>query len=76
MQSGYGLHLVHISERIDGRIPDLAEARKEVLREWSAEGRKQANEAFYEMLRERYKVTVVRPAAGTSSQVSAAEVVK
>ena len=62
IQSGFGLHLVHVSERIDGRVPELAEVREAVEREWSAEARKKANEAFYEMLRERYTVTIARSA--------------
>ena len=70
--SGFGLHLVHISERIDGSVPAFAEVRETVLREWSAEARKKANEAFYEMLRERYTVTVIRPVATSSSQVASA----
>ena len=59
--SAFGLHLVHISERIDGRAPELFEVREAVTREWSAEERKKTNETFYDMLRERYTVTIVRP---------------
>jgi len=59
--SGYGAHLVYISERIEGRTPSLDEVRDVVEREWSSAKRKEANEAFYEALRERYKVTVERP---------------
>jgi len=71
--SGFGLHLVYISERIEGSVPELDEVRETVLREWSAEARKKANEAFYEMLRERYTVTIVRPVTTDSSQVALAE---
>lgn len=71
--SGFGLHLVFLSERIDGRVPGLAEVRDAVVREWSAEERKKANEALYEMLRERYTVTVVRPVTVPSPQVAMAE---
>lgn len=71
--SGFGLHLVHIGERIDASIPKLAEVRDSVLREWSAVERTKANEAFYEMLRERYTVTIARSATTPSSQVALAE---
>ena len=74
--SGFGLHLVHISHRTNGKAPALAEVREAVLREWSAAKRKQANEAFYEALRARYKVTVVRPTTTTSAQVDMTETVK
>ena len=56
--SGFGLHLVNISERSDGRIPDLESVRDAVFRDWSFEMRKEANKAFYESLRKRYEVTV------------------
>ena len=56
--SGFGLHLVKISERFDGEIPDLDSVREAVFRDWSSEKRKQTNELFYETLRKRYEVTV------------------
>ena len=71
--SAYGLHLVHISERIDSRVPELTEVREVVAREWSAAERKKVNEAFYEMLSERYTVTIVWPAPTSSSNVALAE---
>ncbi len=74
--SGFGLHLVHISHRTNGKAPALAEVRKAVLREWSAAKRKQANEAFYEALRARYKVTVVRPTTPAVPQADVTETVK
>ena len=74
--SGFGLHLVHISEHIDGRVPGLVEVREAVVREWIAKERKKANEAFYEMLRERYTVTIVGSATASSSQDAATEMEK
>lgn len=59
--SGFGLHLVYISESIEGDISRLGEVRDQVFRDWSARKRKQFNEAFYEKLRERYKVTIETP---------------
>ena len=56
--SGFGLHLVYISERIDGEIPRLHEVRDQVFRDWASERRKQTNEAIYEELRKRYTVKV------------------
>ncbi len=57
VRSGFGLHLVNVIERVDGEIPPLSEIRNIVLRDWSAQNRKETNEAFYEALRSRYKVT-------------------
>ncbi len=70
VRSSYGLHLVHIEERIDGKKPDLAEVREAVQREWAAVKRKQSNEAFYEMLRERYTITVASPKGVTVAEVA------
>ena len=68
--SGFGLHLVHISERIDGEVPELAEVRDIVLREWTAIKRTETNEAFYQMLRDRYKVTIEKSGALSSLRLS------
>lgn len=59
--SGYGLHLVFVQERTDARLPPLTEIRDTVLYELLAERRTQANQAFFEKLRERYDVIVERP---------------
>lgn len=58
--SGYGLHLVYIKARSDAWLPPLAEIRDSVLYEVLAERRQQANQAFFESLRERYDVVVER----------------
>lgn len=70
IRSGYGLHLVHISKRVDGEIPALDAVRNAVFRDWSAQQREQANTAFYDALRKRYRVTVANPTAATNSQLS------
>ncbi|UCB54392.1 MAG: peptidyl-prolyl cis-trans isomerase [Thiotrichales bacterium] len=56
--SGYGLHLVYIKQRSESWLPPLAEIRDSVMYEFLAERRQQANQAFYETLRERYEVIV------------------
>ncbi len=56
--SGFGLHLVRIDERIDGELSKLNDVRELVIRDWASVKRKQTNEAFYETLRKRYKMTV------------------
>jgi len=76
LTSGYGLHLVYISKRINGKIPDLAEVREAVQREWTAAKRKQSNEAFYEALRKRYTITVASPKGMTAPRVAMVEVAK
>ncbi len=58
VRSSYGLHLVYVGERIEGRDPELAEVRKEVEREWTAKRRRELKEETYKKLRQRYMVTI------------------
>ena len=58
IRSGFGLHLVYIDQRVEGRSPELDKVRNLVLRDWALQKRKQINEAFYETLRKRYEVKV------------------
>ena len=61
VESGYGVHLVFVSERTEGRAPALAEVRDAVRREWANARRLEANEKFYQELLKRYTVTIERP---------------
>ena len=45
--SSYGLHLVFVRERIEGRDPELSEVREEVEREWTAKRRREFKEETY-----------------------------
>jgi hypothetical protein len=65
IESAYGLHLVYVRERVDGRIPALAEVREAVQREWLTARRKAVNEQFYQHLRARYTVIVEQPHAAS-----------
>lgn len=62
VESGYGWHLVKIVDRTVTRPPELAEVRNAVHREWSNARRMAANEAFYQKLLGRYRVTIEQPA--------------
>jgi hypothetical protein len=59
--SGYGVHLVYVSERTPARIPELAEVRDAVRREWANARRVEANETFFRSLLQRYTVTIEHP---------------
>ena len=61
VESGYGAHLVLVSERTEGRMPTLAEVRDDVRREWANSGRLELNEKFYQELLKRYTVTIESP---------------
>ena len=69
--SGYGAHLVLVRQRIPGSVPALQEVRDAVRREWQSKARRDANEAVYQKLRDRYRV-VVEDAAGAPAGTVAA----
>ena len=61
LESGYGIHLVFVHERVEGRIPTLEEVRGTVQREWESTTRHEAKERFYQQLRDHYTVRVEYP---------------
>jgi hypothetical protein len=61
VESGLGMHLVYVSKRTSGRIPQLDEVRDAVRREWANDYRVEANEKFYQGLLKHYTVTVELP---------------
>lgn len=61
IESAYGLHLVYVSERVDGEIPAFDEVSDVVTREWTSEKRKEGKQLFYDSLRKRYTVTIEKP---------------
>jgi hypothetical protein len=65
--SGYGLHLVLVIDRVESRMPTLAEARPLVEREFTSDRRTRALNGMYTTLLERYRVVIEKPVdAGTA----------
>lgn len=60
--SGYGLHLVWLSEKTPGAGPAFEDVRQKVKDDWVYVQRAAANEAIYRRLLERYEVVVQPPA--------------
>jgi PPIC-type PPIASE domain len=58
VRSGFGLHLVRISQRQSGYLPALEEARKAVTREWENSQREEALANNYVRLRKQYDVVI------------------
>jgi hypothetical protein len=58
VESGYGVHLVLVEERAEGRLPGLAEVRDAVRREWTNARRLESNEKFFESLLKNYQVVI------------------
>jgi hypothetical protein len=63
IESGYGLHLVQVTGRVEGRLPELSEVRDAVEREWRTAQRKERSDALFRSLLARYTVVVEPPAA-------------
>ena len=56
--SGYGLHLVHVGERMEGRAAKYEEIRDRLLDSYNRVRRQRANEALYRNLADRYEVLI------------------
>ena len=67
IESAFGVHLVFVSQRKEGRVPALTEVRDAVRREWDEARRLEAKEKSYREMLARYTVTVetVEPVAAT-----------
>jgi hypothetical protein len=62
--SALGGHLVMVTEREEGRMPQLAEVRSEVEREWLAVRSQELKDAAYKRLRDGYDVIFDQLPAG------------
>lgn len=58
VRSTFGLHLVEIASRTDGRAATLAEARPEIARDLLQARSEAAQEAYYRGLRDKYVVRI------------------
>jgi PPIC-type PPIASE domain len=72
IRSGYGLHVVFVRERRDGRLPSLADVRPQVERELIADRRRRHLDEMYTRFLQRYHVVVekrgeIPPAAQDTS---------
>ena len=63
VESGYGVHIVFLSERTEGRPLPLDDVREAVRREWTNAQRSKAAAQFYEALLRKYAVTIIMPPA-------------
>ena len=58
VESGFGLHLVNLSEKVGAHVPALDQVRAEVERDLLRARTEQANAMLYEHLRSNYRVRV------------------
>ncbi|MCZ6715656.1 MAG: peptidylprolyl isomerase [Gammaproteobacteria bacterium] len=71
--SPYGGHLLKVSERVEARMPALAEIRALVEREYLVQRRKEQKNLAYQKLREGYQVTIepLKSAQGPADKIFA-----
>ncbi len=70
VRSAYGLHVVYVQERQEGRLPDLHLVRDRVRLALLSERRRHSKDKFYKTLREHYEIIVERPAPGESQPLA------
>ncbi|MEJ8567126.1 peptidylprolyl isomerase [Elongatibacter sediminis] len=58
VRSGYGMHLVFIEDRSQGRVPALDDIREAVQREWLSARRRDAVSGLYDRLAAQYTIRV------------------
>ena len=64
VQSGYGLHLILVTEHVSGRLPRLDEIRETIEWEWTAAHRTELKENIYNELRGRYTIVFEQQTGG------------
>ncbi len=57
-QSAYGIHFVYIDSKEEAVLPELKQVREDVLQEYKREKMFEANEIFYNGLKDRYKIKI------------------
>lgn len=65
IRSGYGVHLVRVSEVVESSLPEFEEVRDRVLVDLMRERREAANQGFYDSLLKRYEVVIDESALPT-----------
>ncbi len=61
IESGYGLHLVRVTDRTEMQIPPLADVRQRVLNEYQYQRRQEIDQQTFERLKTRYEIVIEAP---------------
>jgi len=56
--SGFGMHLVQITAKEPGRMPELAEIREAILRDWQADRVEEIQDMQFQQFRSRYTIEI------------------
>ena len=68
LRSGLGIHLIRLDARIEGKLPELAEIRPMVQREWAHQKRIEFRRQMNERLLKEYQVVIEWPQSKAASQ--------
>jgi parvulin-like peptidyl-prolyl isomerase len=63
VESSYGIHLIQVSEKVEGQLPDRSLVHDQVLQDLLRERREEAQAQAYEVLRNRYEISITDDAA-------------
>jgi len=64
--SGYGVHLVYVSNVSEPPAPVFAEVRERVTQDWRTDRGEELNEKFYANLRDQYTIVIETPEEGNA----------
>jgi len=64
--SGYGVHLVYVSNVSEPPAPVFAEVRERVTLDWKTDRGEELNEKFYANLRDQYTIVIEAPEEGNA----------
>ena len=56
--SGFGYHLVYITEKIEPQLPDINTIKDAVLRDYEYDNQKEVNELIYKELKKKYDIEI------------------
>ena len=70
IRSGFGVHLIRLAARTEGRLPELAKIRAVVQREWSNEKRIADRRKMNDRLLEDYEVIIEWPEETVAGRIS------
>ena len=64
VRSGFGLHLVRVTERQEAALPEFETVRENVLRDWLQTEAQRFEAEAYQRMRDRYEIEVDGDDAG------------
>ena len=72
VESGYGLHLVRVSQLREGQLPEISQIRERVVEDWKRAQEKSAKERYLAGLREKYDIVADAPTRALIAPVATA----